>query len=267
MSYTYQAGFIGAGNMGGALALAAAKTAGGEQIAVSCSTADSTAAAAERLGCAAETPARILRGSRFVFLGMKPQMLDYVMAPLAADVAGSDAIFVSMLAGVRIERLQKLLGAEKKIIRIMPNTPCAVGEGMILLCRGAGVTDGEVAEFRALMAHSGLLDEIPETQIDAASAVAGCGPAFAYLFVEALADGGVACGLPRDKAIAYAAQMMLGSAEMILKTGVHPDQLKDNVCSPGGSTIAGVRALESAAFRSACMEAVIAAFDKTRSLG
>ena len=154
MSYTYQAGFIGAGNMGGALALAAAKTAGGEQIAVSCSTADSTAAAAERLGCAAETPARILRGSRFVFLGMKPQLLDYVMAPLAADVAGSDAIFVSMLAGVRIERLQKLLGAEKKIIRIMPNTPCAVGEGMILLCRGAGVTDGEVAEFRALMAHS-----------------------------------------------------------------------------------------------------------------
>ena len=155
MSYTYQAGFIGAGNMGGALALAAAKTAGGELGAVSCSTADSTAAAAERLGCAAETPARILRGSRFVFLGMKPQMLDYVMAPLAADVAGSDAIFVSMLAGVRIERLQKLLGAEKKIIRIMPNTPCAVGEGMILLCRGAGVTDGEVAEFRALMAHSG----------------------------------------------------------------------------------------------------------------
>ena len=201
MSYTYQAGFIGAGNMGGALALAAAKSAGGEQIAVSCSTADSTAAAAERLGCAAETPARILRGSRFVFLGMKPQMLDYVMAPLAADVAGSDAIFVSMLAGVRIERLQKLLGAEKKIIRIMPNTPCAVGEGVILLCRGAGVTDGEVAEFRALMAHSGLLDEIPETQIDAASAVAGCGPAFAYLFVEALADGGVACGLPRAKAL------------------------------------------------------------------
>ena len=267
MSYTYQAGFIGAGNMGGALALAAAKTAGGEQVAVSCSTADSTAAAAERLGCAAETPARILRGSRFVFLGMKPQMLDYVMAPLAADVAGSDAIFVSMLAGVRIERLQKLLGAEKKIIRIMPNTPCAVGEGMILLCRGAGVTDGEVAEFRALMAHSGLLDEIPETQIDAASAVAGCGPAFAYLFVEALADGGVACGLPRAKAQRYAAQMLLGSAAMVLQSGKHPGLLKDEVCSPGGSTIAGVHALERGAFRNACFDAVEAAYRKTTQLG
>ena len=267
MSYTYQAGFIGAGNMGGALALAAAKTAGGEQIAVSCSTADNTAAAAERLGCAAETPARILRGSRFVFLGMKPQMLDYVMAPLAADVAGSDAIFVSMLAGVRIERLQKLLGAEKKIIRIMPNTPCAVGEGMILLCRGAGVTDGEVAEFRALMAHSGLLDEIPETQIDAASAVAGCGPAFAYLFVEALADGGVACGLPRAKAQRYAAQMLLGSAAMVLQSGKHPGLLKDEVCSPGGSTIAGVHALERGAFRNTCFDAVEAAYRKTTQLG
>ena len=267
MSYTYQAGFIGAGNMGGALALAAAKTAGGEQIAVSCSTADSTAAAAERLGCAAETPARILRGSRFVFLGMKPQMLDYVMAPLAADVAGSDAIFVSMLAGVRIERLQKLLGAEKKIIRIMPNTPCAVGEGMILLCRGAGVTDGEVAEFRALMAHSGLLDEIPETQIDAASAVAGCGPAFAYLFVEALADGGVACGLPRTEAVQYAAQTLLGAAQMVLETGKHPDQLKNEVCSPGGSTIQGVRTLEQRGVRAAFMDAVIAACEKNAALG
>ena len=222
MSYTYQAGFIGAGNMGGALALAAAKTAGGEQIAVSCSTADSTAAAAERLGCAAETPARILRGSRFVFLGMKPQMLDYVMAPLAADVAGSDAIFVSMLAGVRIERLQKLLGAEKKIIRIMPNTACAVGQGVLLVCANANVTAQELAEFEEMMEHSGVVDRIDEKLIDAASAVSGCGPAYAYMFIEALADGGVKCGLPRAKAIRYAAQMLLGSAEMVLQSGKHP---------------------------------------------
>ena len=149
----------------------------------------------------------------------------------------------------------------------MPNTPCAVGEGVILLCRGAGVTDGEVAEFRALMAHSGLLDEIPETQIDAASAVAGCGPAFAYLFVEALADGGVACGLPRAKAQHYAAQMLLGSAAMVLQSGKHPGLLKDEVCSPGGSTIAGVHALERGAFRNACFDAVEAAYRKTIQLG
>ena len=267
MSYTYQAGFIGAGNMGGALALAAAKTAGGEQIAVSCSTADSTAAAAERLGCAAETPARILRGSRFVFLGMKPQMLDYVMAPLAADVAGSDAIFVSMLAGVSLEKLALLLGADKKIIRIMPNTPCAVGQGLILYAANGRVSEDELCAFRELMAPAGALDELNEHLIDAASAVSGCGPAYAYLFIEALADGGVKNGLPRAKAQRYAAQMLLGSAEMVLRTGRHPGQLKDEVCSPGGSTIAGVAALERSGFRSACIEAVDAAVEKTKQLG
>ena len=255
----YEAGFIGAGNMGGALALAAAKKTGGDRIAVACSTRERSEAAAQRLGCTAETPQRILSDSRFVFLGVKPQMVVGVVEGLKADILASEGIFVSMLAGVSLEKLALLLGADKKIIRIMPNTPCAVGQGLILYAANGRVSEDELCAFRELMAPAGALDELNEHLIDAASAVSGCGPAYAYLFIEALADGGVKNGLPRAKAQRYAAQMLLGSAEMVLRTGRHPGQLKDEVCSPGGSTIAGVAALERSGFRSACIEAVDAA--------
>ena len=117
------------------------------------------------------------------------------------------------------------------------------------------------------MADAGIVDPISEGLIDAGCAITGCGPAFAYMFIEALADGGVKCGLPRAKAIRYAAQMLSGSAEMVLQSGKHPEQLKDDVCSPGGSTIAGVDALEQHGFRGGCIAAVDAAFEKTRQLG
>ncbi len=263
----YEAGFIGAGNMGGALALAAAKKTGGEKIAVACSTRERSEAAAQRLGCTAETPQHILSDSRFVFLGVKPQMVVGVVEGLKADILASGGIFVSMLAGVSLEKLALLLGADKKIIRIMPNTPCAVGQGLILYAANGRVSEDELCAFRELMAPAGLLDELSEHLIDAASAVSGCGPAYAYLFLEALADGGVKNGLPRAKAQRYAAQMLLGSAEMVLRTGRHPGQLKDEVCSPGGSTIAGVAALERNGLRSACIEAVDAAVEKTKQLG
>ena len=236
----FEAGFIGAGNMGGALATAAA----------------------ERLGCRAAAPEEILGGSKFVFLGVKPQMIDGVVQSLAAPIAASESIFVSMLAGVQLERLERLLGADKKIIRILPNTACAVGQGVVLYCANGNVTDGDLAAFCALMAAAGIVDPI-----SAGCAITGCGPAFAYMFIEALADGGVKCGLPRAKAIRYAAQMLAGSAEMVLQSGKHPEQLKDEVCSPGGSTIAGVDALEQHGFRGSCIAAVDAAFEKTRQLG
>ena len=244
MAYQYEAGFIGAGNMGGALARAAVKTVGGAAVAVACSTAEHSAKAAASIGCAAETAEAILRESRFVFWGVKPQMFAGVAAKLAEDIAASDAVFVSMLAGVSLDRLAEMLGGEKKIIRIMPNTPSAVGQGLMLVSANDRVTAEELAAFKALMAESGLLDDLPEHLIDAASAVSGCGPAYAYMFVEALADGAVKCGVPRAKAMRYAAQMLLGSASLLLETGEHPGALKDAVCSPGGSTIAGVAALE-----------------------
>ena len=263
----YEAGFIGAGSMGGALAQAAVKAVGGERVAVSCSTPEHSAEAAKRLGCSSETAETILWESRFVFLGVKPQMIAGVAKKLAGDIAGSDAIFVSMLAGTSLDRLAELLGAEKKIIRIMPNTPCAVGKGLTLVSANSRVTAEELADFKALMAESGLLDDLPEHLIDAASAVSGCGPAYAYMLVEALADGAVKCGVPRAKAVRYASQMLLGSAELVLESGQHPGALKDAVCSPGGSTIAGVAALEDRGFRGAAIAAVEAAYKRTKELG
>ena len=249
MAYQYEAGFIGAGNMGGALARAAVKTMGGAAVAVACSTAEHSAKAAASIGCAAETAEAILRESRFVFWGVKPQMFAGVAAKLAEDIAASDAVFVSMLAGVSLDRLAEMLGGEKKIIRIMPNTPSAVGQGLMLVSANDRVTAEELAAFKALMAES------------------GCGPAYAYMFVEALADGAVKCGVPRAKAMRYAAQMLLGSASLLLETGEHPGALKDAVCSPGGSTIAGVAALEDRGFRGAAIAAVEAAYRRTKELG
>ena len=132
---------------------------------------------------------------------------------------------------------------------------------------GLDATEEELDGFQALLAPAGLVDRIEPGQLNAASAVSGCGPAFCSLFIEALADGGVACGLPRAKALAYAAQMVEGTAKLMLEQHAHPGVLKDGVCSPGGTTIQGVRALEAKGFRSAAMEAVIAAYDKTISMG
>ena len=147
MAYQYEAGFIGAGNMGGALARAAVKTVGGAAVVVACSTAEHSAKAAASIGCTAETAEAILRESRFVFWGVKPQMFAGVAAKLAEDIAASDAVFVSMLAGVSLDRLAEMLGGEKKIIRIMPNTPSAVGQGLMLVSANDRVTAEELAAF------------------------------------------------------------------------------------------------------------------------
>ena len=259
-------GLIGTGNMGGALATAAAKSVGGENLILSNRTPEKAKALAEALGAKVGSNADAVKAD-YILLGVKPQMIDGVVQSLAAPIAASESIFVSMLAGVQLERLERLLGADKKIIRILPNTACAVGQGVVLYCANGNVTDGDLAAFCALMAAAGIVDPISEALIDAGCAITGCGPAFAYMFIEALADGGVKCGLPRAKAIRYAAQMLAGSAEMVLQSGKHPEQLKDEVCSPGGSTIAGVDALEQHGFRGSCIAAVDAAFEKTRQLG
>ena len=173
----------------------------------------------------------------------------------------SKPVLVTMAAGLTMERIREMAGGNYPVIRIMPNTPSAIGEGMIQYCT-MDVSDAQEAEFLTAMAHCGRIDKIPENLIDAASAVSGCGPAFAYMFIEALADGGVVCGLPRAKAMEYAAQMLQGSARLALQSENHPGALKDAVCSPNGSTIQGVRKLEQYAFRAAVTDAVIAAYEK-----
>ena len=165
-----------------------------------------------------------------------------------------------------LDIIQELAGEDFPVIRIMPNTPASVGEGMIQYC-SSNVTAEEEEAFLRIMAPAGRLDAVPESLIDAASCVSGCGPAWVYQFIEALADGGVACGLPRTKAQEYAAQMVLGSAKLVLESGKHPGELKDAVCSPGGSTIQGVRVLEEHGLRGAVMDAVIASYNKTKEMG
>ena len=175
-------------------------------------------------------------------------------------------VLSTMAAGLTCEDIQRLSGVQAPVIRIMPNTPAAIGAGVVQYC-SKDADQQQVEDYVSLIAPAGLVDPIAENLIDAASGVSGCGPAFAYMFVEALADGGVACGLPRDKAMAYAAQMLEGAGRMVLESGKHPGALKDAVCSPGGSTIQGVRALEEGGFRAAVMNAVIKAYEKNLTLG
>ena len=263
----YDFGFIGTGNMGGALAKAAAKS--GRRMILCNRTAEKARSLASELGCACGSNEDAAQNSRFIFLGVKPQMMADMLDGIAPVLAARKDRFVlvSMAAGLTMEKIGALAGGDYPVIRIMPNTPASVGQGMILCASNKKVSGEEMADFLFGLSAAGRIDRIDEKLMDAGSALAGCGPAFACLFVEALADGGVACGLPRAKAVEYAAQMLLGSATLILESGAHPGALKDAVCSPGGSTIAGVRALESRAFRAACMDAVAAAFDRTKELG
>ena len=200
-----------------------------------------------------------------VFLGVKPNIIPIVADEIAKKVAASGATVISMAAGVSLVKLGVMLG-DLPIIRIMPNTPAEVGYGMILYTaneKGAGT----VPFFLESMAAAGKFDAIDERLIDAASAISGCGPAFVCMFIEALADGGVMSGLPRDKAMLYAAETLIGAAEVVKQTGRHPGALKDAVCSPGGSTIAGVKALEDGAFRATVMNCIQAATKRNSELG
>ncbi len=262
-------GFIGTGNMGSALAAAAVKGLGGENVLLTNRTPEKAAALAQQLGCGTATNAQVAAECDLIFLGVKPHMMADLLQELqpVLDTRKTPYTLVSMAAGLTIARLQEMLGAKAPIIRIMPNTPAQVGDGMILYVASPQVEQSVLEGFLQGMAPAGRFDALPETLMDAGSAVSGCGPAFVYLMIEALADGGVACGLPRQKAQDYAAQTLLGAARMVLETGKHPGALKDAVCSPGGSTIQGVRALEENGFRTAAFEAVIAAYNKTRELG
>lgn len=263
-------GFIGTGNMGGALARAVCKTVSPDQVFLSNRTAEKARALASELGCqVALDNCAVAASADFIFLGVKPQMMADMLADIAPVLAKRETRFVlvTMAAGLTITQIQELAGGKYPVIRVMPNTPASIGEGMILYTVGEGVTAAETKGFLADMAGAGKFSELPENLIDAGSAVSGCGPAFVDLFIEALADGGVACGLPRAKAMEFAAQMVMGSARLALETGSHPGALKDAVCSPGGTTIQGVRTLEQRAFRAAVMDAVIAAYEKTLALG
>ena len=254
--------------MGGAMARAACKTLPGGQVLLANRTPAKAEALAKELDCLTADNKTVARKADFIFLGVKPQMMAGMLAEISPVLTARQDRFVlvSMAAGLTMERIQELAGGAYPVIRILPNTPSSIGEGIILYACGEGITPAEEQTFLDTMAGAGLLSPLAEKLIDAGSAVSGCGPAFVDLFIEALADGGVACGLPRAAAMEYAAQMVAGSAKLVLESGKHPGALKDAVCSPGGTTIQGIRTLEKAGFRGAVIDAVIAAYEKNADL-
>ena len=254
---------IGTGNMGGAIVRALCRAAGAEQVFITNRTRAKAEALADELGCTVcDTDEACAAGADFVFLGVKPAGIRDVITLITPQLK-ADAVLVSMAAGVTGAAMREALGGGgNPIVRILPNTPCAIGRGLVLIAPCGDVAERTLSALEALLAPCGQTGFLTEAQADAGMTVGGCTPAYTYLFLEALADGGVRCGLPRADALAWAAQAVAGAAELLLQSGQHPGALKDAVCSPGGSTIEGVRALENAAFRGAVMDAVSAAFFK-----
>ena len=257
-------GFIGCGNMGGAIARALARRT--TDFAITDRSGRAIALAAE-IPCGYMSSEEIAANCDRIFLAVKPQMMAGVLDNLLPILQEKKPVLITMAAGLTMEKIARLAGGDLPVIRIMPNTPVAVGQGLTLYCANELVDDETLGDFLNDMAYSGMLDPVEEKLFDAAGTVSGCGPAYLYMFIEAMADGAVACGVPRAKAIQYAAATMMGAAKMVLETGKHPGQLKDEVCSPGGSTIAGVRALEDHAFRSGVMDCVMAATKRNGELG
>ena len=263
----YQLGFIGCGNMGGALVRAAVKSVGGANIAVCDFDQTKANTLQKECGVFATDAATLAENCKFVVLGVKPQNLQETLQSIATPLANhKDVVVITMAAGASIASIRAFSGLNLPVIRIMPNTPVLVEKGMILYCT-SNVSEQDENAFLAAFAKAGVLDKIPEEKIDAASALSGCGPAYVYMFIEALADGGVKCGLPRAVAQKLAEQTLLGAAKLAKETGRHPEELKDAVCSPAGSTIAGCFALEKGGFRASVIGAVDAAYERTKELG
>lgn len=261
-------GFIGIGNMGGAILEAVAKKLPGDEIMVCDHNGDKTARASAKYGCIVSSANEIAENSEYLMMCVKPQAAASAFAEITDTLSAraKPPVIVSIMAGVSIEAVLAMARVKCPVIRIMPNVAASVGESMTLCATGSEVSDNELNEFLDFMSESGKIDIIPEKLIDASSALSGCGPAYVCMFVEALADGAVECGVPRKSAMEYALRTLIGTAKLIEETGKHPGLIKDEVTSPAGTTIEGVRALERGAFRSSVSEAVIAAYEKTLRL-
>ncbi|XP_026515782.1 pyrroline-5-carboxylate reductase 3 [Terrapene carolina triunguis] len=219
------------------------------------------------LGCrTTHCNSEVLQRCTLVFLATKPHLLPGVLQEIAPAVT-RDHIIVSVAAGVTLQTLQQLLPAGTKVLRVMPNLPCVVQEGAVVVARGSCAGEQEAALLRSLLSACGLCEETPESYIDIHTGLSGSGVAYVYLFAEALADGAVKMGMPSALANKIAAQTLLGAAKMILETGEHPAKLRSNVCTPGGTTIHALHELEKGALRATVMNAVEAATMRARELG
>jgi len=262
----YKIGFIGTGNMGSAIAKSIKNP--DVEFYLSNKTVSKAEDLAKQLNNAkVVSNIDVARECDIIFLAVKPYYMEDVLKEISDTLNRRRDIFVlcSMAAALTAATIKKMSKCNCPVIRMMPNTPCAIGCGVTTYC-GLDTTEGMLTAFEDLLKDSGLVQQIEEDKIDAASSVAGCGPAFTYMFIEALSDAGVKCGLSRKQAIDFAAKMVEGSARMVLETGKHPGALKDEVTSPKGTTIEGVQQLEEHGFRAAAMSAVVAAYEKTIKL-
>lgn len=257
-------GFIGCGNMGGAIARALSRS---TQDIIIADPSEKAHLLAEELNCACTNNATVAETCDCIFLAVKPQVMADVVVPIAPILRQRKPLIITMAAGLKIERIASYISAHLPIIRIMPNTPVSVGKGMILYTHNALVTESDVEIFLHDMRFAGKLDNLKEELIDVASALSGSGPAYMYQFLEAMADGAAACGLPKDKAIAYAAATMEGAAKMLMQSGETPVKLRDAVCSPGGSTIEGLKVLNKDGFSDMVQDCIIAAYKRNLELG
>lgn len=202
-----------------------------------------------------------------ILLCTKPYDIATALEQLADSSREGGCLVISVAAGVTTETLEKHAGKGVRIIRAMPNTPSLIGQGASAYCRGTKATDADMETAQKILGAVGLAVATKENLMDAVTGLSGSGPAYVFTFIEALADGAVKNGLPREQALQLATQTVLGAATMVKETGMHPAVLRDNVTSPGGTTITGVAALEKGSFRSTCISAVTAATRKSRSLG
>ncbi len=264
---THRLAVIGAGAMGHALlrGIITADLYAPRDIAVADMNKTRLAAIAEELGIETAGNVEAAAHSGIIIIAVKPASVTGVMEEISRYVT-PEQMLISIAAGTTIQQIESKLKPGVPVIRAMPNTPCMVGAGAIALSRGREASDANMERARAIFGAVGKIIEVPERLMDAVTGLSGSGPAYIYILIEALSDAGVNAGLTRSHAELFAAQTVFGAAKMVLETGRHPAELKDLVASPGGTTIAGIAALEKAAFRAAVHNAVEAAVEKSRDI-
>ncbi|MGI6752360.1 MAG: pyrroline-5-carboxylate reductase [Anaerovoracaceae bacterium] len=213
----------------------------------------------------AKSESDVVRMSHMVILAIKPDVYDRVLSDISGDVK-DDTIILSLAAGIKVSYIEGFFKKNIKVVRVMPNTPALTGKGMSALCHNSHVGQEDFEKAISLFKTLGLAEPVDERLMDAVIGVSGSSPAYVYMFIEALADGAVEQGMPRKQAYTFAAQAVIGAASMVMETGIHPGELKDMVCSPGGTTIAAVGALEEKGFRDAVITAVRKAAEKSREM-
>ena len=262
-------GFIGCGMMGSALIKAITKSIPAKNIFVCDTDSKKVENLVAELGVVGKADSvAVATEVDYLFVAVKPQFVASVLEDVTSLVAKEDLpVFVSIAAGLELAKLKKSALTVSRFVRLMPNLPATVGEAMIAMCAEDDISEEEKADIKTLLSKAGTVEEVPEKLMDCVTGISGSGPAYGFVFIEALADAAVKLGMPRNQAYIYAAQTLKGAATMVLETKEHPAVLKDGVCSPGGTTIAAVEKLEELGFRNAVIKAAVAATERSMKLG